>query len=156
MDRVKNVQDISARTLLVVEDHLATRTMLVDWLGAAFPNYRCLEASSGEEAMELMRTHRPRLVVMDFALPGLNGIEVTRRIKQISPRVSVIMVSMYEADVYQAEAAAAGASAYLFKRTMYTNLIPTVQGLLTLSEDVPGQSRAGIGAGGTWEERGKP
>ena len=137
MDQAKMSQDSSTQTLLVVEDHSATRTMLVDWLGAAFPNYQCLGAGSGEEAMELVRAHGPALVVMDYALPGLNGIEATRQIKQITPRVRVIMLSMYEADIYQTEAAAAGASAYLFKRTMYTHFIPTVQALLSLSGDAP-------------------
>jgi CheY-like chemotaxis protein len=137
MDQAKMPNSDSTRTLLVVEDHLATRRMLVDWLGATFPNYQCLGAGSGEEAIELVRVHWPALVVMDFALPGLNGIEATRRIKQITPRVSVIMLSMYEAEVYQTEAAAAGASAYLFKRTMYTDFIPTVQALLSLPVDTP-------------------
>jgi CheY-like chemotaxis protein len=137
MDRVKNLQADSTQTLLVVEDHPATRTMLVDWLGAVFPAYQCLGASSGEEALELVRAHEPALIVMDYALPGLNGIEATRQIKQITPHVRVILLSMYEAEVYQTEAAAAGASAYLFKRTMYTHFIPTVQALLTLAGDHP-------------------
>jgi DNA-binding NarL/FixJ family response regulator len=137
MDPAKNSQDDSAPTLIVVEDHLATRTMLVDWLGAVFPNYHCLGASSGEEALELVRVHGPALVVMDYALPGLNGIETTRRLKQLVPGVGVIMLSMYEAEAYQAEAATAGASAYLFKRTMYTQFIPTVQALLALAGDHP-------------------
>jgi DNA-binding NarL/FixJ family response regulator len=130
MDRVKNFQADAVQTLLVVEDHRAMRTMLVDWLGAAFPNYQCLGAASGEEAVELAHAHPPALVLMDFVLPGLNGIETTRRLKQMVPGVGVIMLSMYEAEAYQAEAAAAGASAYLFKRTMNTELIPAVQALL--------------------------
>ena len=137
MDPAKNSQNASVPTLLVVEDHRATRTMLVDWLGAVFPTHQCLEAGSGEEAVELVRAHEPALVVMDYALPGLNGIEATRQIKQITPRVRVLLLSMYEAERYQTEAAAAGASAYLFKRTMATNFIRTVEALLSLSADTP-------------------
>jgi len=137
MDPAKNSQNASAPTLLVVEDHRATRIMLIDWLGAVFPTHQCLGAGSGEEAVALARTHEPALVVMDYALPGLNGIEATRQIKQIMPRVCVILLSMYEAERYQTEAAAAGASAYLFKRTMYSDFIRTVQALLALSADTP-------------------
>ena len=149
MDPVKNSQADATQTLLVVEDHRAMRTMLVDWLGAAFPNCQCLGATSGEEALELARAHPPTLVLMDFALPGLNGIETTRRLKQMVPGVGVIMLSMYEAEVYQAEAAAAGASAYLFKRTMNTDLILTVQALLAAFGNSPdGQARAALGISG--------
>jgi two-component system, NarL family, invasion response regulator UvrY len=137
MDYAKNNQHEAAPTLLVVEDHPATRTMLVDWLGTTFPNYQCLGAGSGEEALELVRTLSPALVVMDFALPGVNGIEATRQIKHLTPRVRVILLSMYEAEVYQTEATAAGASAYLFKRTMYTDLIPTLQALLAPFGNAP-------------------
>ena len=142
MDQANIPLDSSPQTVLVVEDHRATRTMLVDWLAAIFPNCQCLGAGSAEEAMELVRAHGPALVVMDYALPGMNGIEATRQIKQITPRARVILLSMYEAEAYETEAVAAGASAYLFKRTMYTRFVPTVQALLSFSGDPSSNRRA--------------
>ncbi len=135
MDEAKLGSQVSARRLLVVEDHPAMRTLLVDWLGAAFPQYQCAETGSGERAIDLVRNRPPTLVLMDYALPGINGIEATRRIRLIAPSVAVVLLSMHEAEAYQAEAAAAGASAFLYKRTMVAELIPTLRAILSRSSD---------------------
>ena len=113
------------------------RARLMEWLGTAFPGYQSLGAASGEEALALVAAHPPALVVMDFALPGINGIETTRQIKQIAPNTSIILLSMYEAEAYQVEAVAAGASAYLFKRTMHSHLEPTLRALQSAAKPAP-------------------
>lgn len=120
-----------ARTILVVEDHDGMRTMLLEWLAAAFPPHRLLSAKNGEEAVAIARAQPPELVVMDVVLPRMNGIEATRQIKQIAPQVKVIMLSMYEAPEYQADAIQAGAIAYVLKRKLYTKFLPIVESCLT-------------------------
>ena len=105
-------------TILIVEDHDAVRKSLRDWLGVEFPQCRAIEAASGEEAIALIRTESPRLVVMDISLPGMSGIEATRQIKAALPSAQVVMLTIHENDTYRADATAAGASAYVPKRVM--------------------------------------
>jgi DNA-binding NarL/FixJ family response regulator len=74
------------------------------------------EAETGEEAVDRARELRPDLVLMDVNLPGIDGLEATRRILGESDgRVVVLMVSTYEADEYAPRAAEAGAAAYIPK-----------------------------------------
>lgn len=74
------------------------------------------EAASGEEAVELVRALDPDLVLMDVNLPGIDGLEATRQILAEAPRSRVVLVlSTYEADDYEAQALAAGASAFIPK-----------------------------------------
>ena len=73
------------------------------------------EASSGEEAVELARKLEPHVVLMDIKMPGLNGIEATREILRKSPRVGVLMLTMFEDDDSVFAAMRAGAKGYLLK-----------------------------------------
>ena len=122
-------------TILIVEDHDAVRRSLRDWLGVEFPQCRVIEAASGEEAIALIQVESPRLVVMDISLPGMSGIEATRQIKAALPSAQVVMLTIHENDTYRADATMAGASAYVPKRVMQTELIPTLAALLANDGD---------------------
>lgn len=117
-------------TILIVEDHKGVREALRDWLEETFPMSHVIEAASGEEVMELIQNEKPNLVLMDFKLPGMNGIEATRLIKHSLPSTQIVMLSIREEGVYNAYASAAGASAYITKRAMFTSLRPTLTALL--------------------------
>ena len=117
-------------TILIIEDHAAVRSLLRSRLEAAFRRCRVIEAGSGEEAIALLGVESPRLVVADIGLPGMNGIETTRRIKALLPSTQVVMLTMYDDEAYRAAAAAAGASAYVSKRLVQIDLVPTVAALL--------------------------
>ena len=125
-------------TILIVEDHDAVRRSLRDWLEVEFPRCRVIEVASGEQAITLIRSEAiesPRLVVMDISLPGMSGIEATRQIKASLPSAQIVMLTIHEGDTYRADATAAGASAYVPKRTMQTELIPTLAALLANDHD---------------------
>jgi len=122
-------------TILIIEDHEAVRRSLRDWLEVEFPQSRVIEAASGEEAIALTRVESPRLVVMDISLPGMSGIEATRRIKAALPSTQVVMLTIHEDDAHRADATAAGASAYVPKRVMQTELLPTLAALLADERD---------------------
>lgn len=125
-------------TILIVEDNDAVRTSLRELLCATFPGCSFLEAKSGEEALALASPHPPDIVMMDLVLPGMDGIEATRHMKASAPDVQVVMLTIHEGSAYRADAAAAGASAFVAKRTMHTELIPVLATLLSgLSDTGP-------------------
>lgn len=120
-----------SETILIVEDHETVRTALREWLLVIYPQSSVIEAASGEQAMELINKETPRLVIMDYKLPGKNGIEVTRQIKARFPSIPIVMLTIREEEIYRAYAEAAGASAYIPKRLMLTKLRPTLSLLLS-------------------------
>jgi DNA-binding NarL/FixJ family response regulator len=81
------------------------------------------EATSGEEALELAQSLAPELVIMDIKLPGINGIEATRRLVAARPEAVVVLVSTYEAHELPPGAASSGALAYVHKEHLDADLI---------------------------------
>lgn len=73
------------------------------------------EAADGREALDLIKAHRPDVVMMDIAMRGMNGIEATARISREFPDVRVVILSMYANEEYVAQAIQAGARGYLVK-----------------------------------------
>ncbi len=121
--------------ILIVEDHDAVRGSLRAWLEALFPQCCVIEAASGEEAVALAQINPPCIVVMDIGLPGMSGIEATRRIKAVVPAAQVVILTIHEDQAYRIDAAAAGASAYVPKTRMQTKLLPTMMSLLPEPDD---------------------
>jgi DNA-binding NarL/FixJ family response regulator len=118
-------------TILVFEDHGAVRESFRQWLEVRFPWCRVIAARCGEEALALVPVEAPELVLMDIALPGMSGIEATRQIKATPAAAEVVILTIREDNSYRTDAARAGASAFVTKRTMQTELIPTLAELLT-------------------------
>ena len=93
--------------LLLVEDHADTRQMYAEFLGSSF---NVLEAGDGRQALEVLRRHVPAVVITDFSLPGIDGFELTRRIRgNASTRdVPVICLSGYSGNRYEQQAREVG------------------------------------------------
>jgi DNA-binding NarL/FixJ family response regulator len=104
---------MGARAVLV-DDHPVAREGLKAILAAAGVEV-VGEAADGRAAFRLIREALPEVAVVDVALPGLSGIELCRRIRRRLPRVRVVLISMFDDGAWRAEAAAAGAAAYLLK-----------------------------------------
>jgi DNA-binding NarL/FixJ family response regulator len=119
-----------AGIILIVEDHPAVRESLHAWLAALFPQDIVIAAASGEEAVSIAATISPNVVIMDITLPGMSGIEATRLVKADVPAAHIIMLTIHEEDVYQMDAADAGASAFISKRLMQTLLLPAIRKFL--------------------------
>jgi DNA-binding NarL/FixJ family response regulator len=119
------------RGILITEDHKPTADLLRMLLTAAFPGYPISTAASGEEALVLCRTVPPKVVIMDVSLPGMNGIEATRRIKAAMPAVKVVVHSSNDAAVYAEACVGAGACAYVPKSKPAAELIPVIAQLLS-------------------------
>lgn len=116
--------------VLVVEDHAVLRGTIRDLLEAHFSGFSVLEAETGEEALDVAAVHRPGIVLMDITLPGMNGLETTRRLKARLPEVCVVIVTIHENAKYREDALAVGASAYVLKHRMGQELVPVLNSLL--------------------------
>lgn len=116
--------------ILLVEDDEELRQAMRAWLAPLFPDWTFEETHCAEAAIRISAQRPPALVLMDFKLPDLNGIEATRRIKAGAPQVEVIIVTVYEEAAYRENAAAAGAAGYVSKRRMYADLVPLLRKLL--------------------------
>jgi DNA-binding NarL/FixJ family response regulator len=102
--------------VFVVEDQPTLLRNLLKVLGS-FPELEVVGSSQdGEQAVEELVQVRPQLVLLDLELPGLNGIEVTRRVKRRAPEVEVLILTSFEDEQKVYEAIQAGASGYLVKR----------------------------------------
>lgn len=87
-------------------------------------------AQDGLEAIELVEKEMPDLVLMDLKMPGLNGIEATRRIRARYPAVKILVLTTYDDDEWIFDAIRAGASGYLLKDTPHTEVVAAIKGTI--------------------------
>lgn len=113
--------------LLLVDDHPIVRSGL-RMLFLSEPSMKIVgEASSGQEAVEAVQRLQPDVVIMDVSMPGMNGIEATRRIKAAHPQTAVLALTMYEDEQYFFEMLNAGASGYIPKRAAPDDLVSAIK-----------------------------
>jgi DNA-binding NarL/FixJ family response regulator len=108
--------------ILLVDDHTLVRAGIHSLLNNIAGIEVIAEASDGRQALSLVRTHRPDVVLMDIAMPGLNGLEATARIAKKFPQVRVIILSMHVSEEYILQALRAGTSGYMVKGADSTEL----------------------------------
>src|SRR5256886_17635781 len=114
MRRSRAVAD-DAVSVLVVDDQLPFR-MAAKTVVRVTPGIEVVgEAETGEDAVAQVEALHPRLVLMDINMPGINGIEASRRIHQAHPDACMVLLSTYTADDLPADALATGAAAYINK-----------------------------------------
>ena len=103
----------SQQTILLVEDFDDTRLMMKLWLQKK--GYRVIEAENGEQAVDLAQREQPDLIIMDMMMPGLGGLDATRRIREYQSlrQTPIVAVSAYGADEYRARALDAGCNEYV-------------------------------------------
>ena len=102
-------------TVLLVDDHPMVREGIRTMLANEDDIEVLGEASTGEEALTKVDEFQPQVVLMDVRLPGMSGTDATRAIKKAHPTTSVIVVTMYDNEMYVIEALRAGAAGYLTK-----------------------------------------
>src|ERR1700687_965657 len=114
-------------TVSIVEDNDQLRGTLARVLNRA-QGFRCLSHhASAEAALEALPNDRPNVVLMDINLPGMNGVECVRRLKQVAPEIMVVMLTVYEDTDNIFNALTAGAAGYLLKRTKSAELLEAIR-----------------------------
>ena len=113
--------------VLIVDDHqmvrFGTRRLLEDESGLQIVG----EASSGEEAIEAVDALNPQVVLMDVQMPGIGGLEATRRCLRIAPDVKVIALSVHDGEPFPSKLFEAGAKGYVSKRSDPEELILAIR-----------------------------
>ena len=114
-------------TVLLADDHTVVRQGLRALLEAENDMTVVGEAENGRQAVQMAKRLQPEVVVMDIAMPSLNGLEATRQISRESPKSKVLILSSYSDDEYVQQPTDAGASGYLVKQTAAQDLVGAIR-----------------------------
>jgi DNA-binding NarL/FixJ family response regulator len=141
-------------SVLLVDDHSLVRRGFRRMLEDEEDINVVGEASDGEEAVKLARSLKPRVVIMDCALPGISGLRATRKILQLAPETLILMLSMHAEETWVRQAMDAGARGYVLKNAMDLELGSAIRrmikgetvidGQLSRQENLKGERNAGL------------
>ncbi|HTA41985.1 MAG TPA: response regulator transcription factor [Bryobacteraceae bacterium] len=113
--------------ILLADDHAVVRDGLRALLDRQ-PDFAVVaEASDGRECLELAQIHSPDVVIMDVAMPQMNGIEATRRILAANPSIAVVILSMHHDESYVLQSLKAGAKGYLLKDSPREDVLDAIR-----------------------------
>ncbi|MFN2196224.1 MAG: response regulator [Anaerolineales bacterium] len=113
--------------ILIADDHGVMRAGLRAMLEGESSVEVVGEATNGEEVLDLARQLQPDIILLDIGMPGMDGIEATRRITKLTPPIKVLILSVYEDESLLREAIRVGASGYIVKRAAGDELIDAIQ-----------------------------
>jgi DNA-binding NarL/FixJ family response regulator len=117
-------------TVSLVEDNDQLRATLARVISRA-EGFQCVgQHATAEAALEAIPKETPNVVLMDINLPGMNGVECVRRLKQLAPQTQVVMLTVYEDTENIFNALAAGATGYMLKRTPRDELLAAIRDVL--------------------------
>ena len=113
--------------VLVVDDHELVRTGITRILNDV-PGIKVVgEAASGEEALAITRQHEPHVLLMDVSMPGIGGLEATRKLVQSDPNMKVIVLSVHAEEPFPSRMMQAGASGYLTKGCAVEEILTAIK-----------------------------
>jgi NarL family two-component system response regulator LiaR len=116
-----------AITVMIVDDHEMVRQGACSYLETQPDISVIAQAGSGEEAVRLAQEFIPDVVLMDLVMPGMDGVETTRRVKSISPRTQIIILTSFHQDEFIFPALQAGALSYLLKDVKAKELVEAIR-----------------------------
>jgi DNA-binding NarL/FixJ family response regulator len=123
--------------ILTVDDHALLREGIAALVNAEPDMKLVAEASTGKEAIEQFRLHRPDVTLMDLQMPGVNGIEAIINIHSEFPNARIIVLTTYSGDVQVLRALKAGARAYLLKGHVHRELLETIRAVHSGNKRIP-------------------
>ena len=114
-------------SVLLVDDHTIFRQGLRRLLDEE-PRFKVVaEATDGRDALDMVKEHRPDVVLMDLTMPGLSGLEATRRVRKAHPEANVLILSVHGDEEYVARAFESGACGYILKDVRATDLFAAIE-----------------------------
>src|SRR6202167_4650327 len=113
--------------ILLADDHIMVRDGLRALLDRQQGLVIVADASDGRECIQLAEEHSPDVVMMDVAMPKMNGIEATRRILASNPSIAVVMLSMHQDESYVLQSLNAGAKGYLLKDSPREDVLEAIR-----------------------------
>jgi DNA-binding NarL/FixJ family response regulator len=113
--------------ILLADDHTVVRDGLRALLEKQADMAVVAEAGDGRDSVRLAEQHAPDVVIMDIAMPNMNGIEATRRIVAACPKTSVVILSMHQDESYVLRSLKAGAKGYLLKDSLRSDVIDAIR-----------------------------
>jgi DNA-binding NarL/FixJ family response regulator len=116
--------------ILIVDDHKIVREGLHTLIEKNVNMKVVAEATDGHSAVKLAQSLNPQVVIMDISMPGLNGIEATRKILASNPEAKVITLSMYDNEQFVIESLKVGAAGYLLKDCTFAELIQAINDVM--------------------------
>jgi DNA-binding NarL/FixJ family response regulator len=141
-------------SVLLVDDHSLVRRGFRRMLEDEEDMHVVGEASDGEEAVKLAKSLKPQVIVMDCALPGISGLQATRKILQLAPETLILMLSMHAEETWVRQAMDAGARGYVLKNAMDLELGSAIRrmlkgetvldGQLSRQQNLKGERNAGL------------
>lgn len=114
-------------TVMIVDDHEMVRRGAAGYLEAQEDIHVIADAESGEDALKLALEYVPDVVLMDLVMPGMDGVEATRKFKDLSPRTQIIILTSYHEDEHIFPALQAGAISYLLKDVKAAELVEAIR-----------------------------
>ena len=122
-------QRVEGVTTVVVVDDDPDYLWVVRFILESGPDKTVIvgETASGEEALALVLQKRPDVVIVDLMMPRLNGLELTRRIKEERPQTKILLMSAYSEDTYRRIASVSGADGFVNKHLIRTGLLPAIR-----------------------------
>jgi DNA-binding NarL/FixJ family response regulator len=136
--------DLKRIRLLCVDDHPLIREGIAAVIQAQTDMVLLAEASTGREAIEAFRKHRPDVTLMDLRMPDMSGIDALGAIRSEFPAARIIILTTYEGDAQALGALKAGASGYLLKRSLRTELLETIRAVHAGKRRIPPEIASGI------------
>jgi DNA-binding NarL/FixJ family response regulator len=128
--------------VLSVDDHPLLREGIAALVNAESDMKLVAEATNGQEAIELFRSHRPDVTLMDLQMPGLNGIEAIIGIRSEFPNARIIVLTTYAGDVQVLRALKAGARGYILKAHVRRELLDSIRGVHAGQKRIPAEVAA--------------
>lgn len=116
--------------IMLVDDHPIVRRGLRDILAEAFEGATVQEVGCGQDALSLVRSHPWSVVILDLSLPDGSGLDVLKKVRELRPRMPVLILSMHAVDQFARRAITAGAAGYLTKEAADTELVTAVTRLV--------------------------
>jgi DNA-binding NarL/FixJ family response regulator len=113
--------------ILIADDHAIVRKGLIQILLEEYPTARITEVEDAEQLIHKAVTEEWDVVICDLSMPGRSGLDALHQLKQVSPRLPVLIMSMHPEDQYALRVLKAGASGYLGKDTIHDDLIKAIQ-----------------------------